>query len=145
MAERTWFNIARAGAFLALLMFVADEGISRGGRGGGGGGRGGGGGFSRGGGGGGGFSRGGGGGFSRSGGMGGGVRGGGSPSFGRGGGSSWGRSGAGARGGGDFNRVQDRPASRALLTLALDVEHGVVDAHRQADEHHHRGGLHADP
>src|SRR4051795_11325223 len=63
MAKRTWFNVARAGALLSLLIFVADEGMARGGRGGGGGGmRGGGGGFSRGGGGGGGFSRGGGGG-----------------------------------------------------------------------------------
>ena len=70
MAERSWFKIARAGAFVALLVFVADEGMSRGGRGGGGGGRGGGGGgFSRGGGGSFGGSRGG--GFSRSSGMGG--------------------------------------------------------------------------
>ena len=37
MAKRTWFQIARAGALVSLLLFVADEGIARGGRGGGGG------------------------------------------------------------------------------------------------------------
>lgn len=78
MAKGTWFQIARAGAFLSLLMFVADQGVARGGRGGGGGG----------------FSRGGGGG-----GFGGGARGGASTSFGRGGGSGSFSSGARARGG----------------------------------------------
>lgn len=100
MAKRTWFQIARAGAFISLLIFVADEGLARGGRGGGGGG------FSRGG---------GGGGFSRGGGGGGfGSRGGASTSFGRGGSGSFSRgSGGDFSGGGTFSRGGNysRPSS----------------------------------
>lgn len=98
MAKRTLFWIARAGAFLSLLMFIAEDGVARG-RGGGG---------MRGGGGG--FSRGGGGGF-------GGARGGASTSFGRGGSSSFNRGGGGRGGdlssGGTFSRggSYSRPAS----------------------------------
>jgi hypothetical protein len=100
MAKRTWFQIARAGALFSLLLWIADEGMARGGRGGGGGGmRGGGGGFSR-----------GGGGFS--------SRGGASTSFGRGGSGSFGRGGGAGgdlSGGGTFSRGGNysRPSSVA--------------------------------
>ena len=77
MAESNWFRLARAGAFVAVLMFVADEGFARG-RGGGGGMRGGGGGFS--------------------------ARGGASTSFGRGGGAAHANRG-GNFNGGTFSRA----------------------------------------
>jgi hypothetical protein len=47
---------------------------------------------------------------------------------------------AGGRGG-DVDRVAVTDAARSLLALAAKVEERVVDADRQADEQHDRGGV----